>query len=214
MFSLQNLSKDELISRIKEGQFLRRAKNYEIIKDSLKSFCDIKTLKEEIPKLEQIIVYLISLSISVEYIAKLLKIERSKICEIAKQRKITIVNSMNQTYNPKNRSFAKPQLITACEQYNFICPSCFNPLNLENMENITGHHIIPYSRGGLTLTENCLPLHIDCHYENFQELHQYIFNTENVLLTAQYFNQLKQKLQLRRSGLVPLLYKKFKKIIT
>jgi hypothetical protein len=111
-------------------------------------------------------------------------------------------NYLHPVDKPEARCFSKPQIMKACENFNYICPYCFRMLNPMEKESITGHHIIPYSRGGLTRVGNCLPLHVKCHYDDFRMLHHMLFNNTDSIYGAKYYNDLKRRLNSKESGLL------------
>lgn len=58
----------------------------------------------------------------------------------------------------RTRQFIKRQLIA---EHGAVCALCGKPIT--NMKDVTLDHIIPVSRGGLTVKENCQLAHERCN---------------------------------------------------
>jgi hypothetical protein len=58
------------------------------------------------------------------------------------------------------RAFTENQKRTVYEQQKKLCLKCKKPFQIKQME---AHHIIPWSKGGKTVLENCQMLCLDCH---------------------------------------------------
>lgn len=157
---------------------------------------------------EKEILFMIKHSVSLKFIKKYFKINSSKlVIDIAKKYKCQSYILSGYTENAAARCFSKNQIIRACEDFNYICPMCFKPLDIIDYKTVTGHHILPFARGGRTLKDNCLPLHVRCHFEDFKILHSVLFDSADPIYSAKYFNKLKDKLMLRQSGMNYILNK-------
>ena len=157
---------------------------------------------------ENEILFMIKHSVSLKFIKKYFNIGSSKlIIDIAKKHKCQSYILSSYTENAKARCFSKNQIIRACEDFNYICPMCFKALDIVDYETVTGHHILPFARGGKTVKDNCLPLHVRCHFEDFKILHSVLFDSADPIYSAKYFNKLKEKLMLRPSGMEYILNK-------
>lgn len=58
------------------------------------------------------------------------------------------------------RSFPDDIKMEVWEKQNHICPHCHHEYDFEFME---GDHIIPWSKGGKTVKENCQMLCMECN---------------------------------------------------
>ena len=74
---------------------------------------------------------------------------------------------------------------------------------ITNIKSLTGHHIQPYAMGGKTSIDNCLPLHTKCHFDEFKILHSALFDSNDPIYSAKYFNSLKERLMQEKSGAGP-----------
>ncbi|MDR0423612.1 MAG: HNH endonuclease [Rickettsiales bacterium] len=155
-------------------------------------------------KLEKKICYLIGLGISKEYIANIFNISMKSVENMAIANKMNSVLLKKYETTSDDRCFSKKQILKACEFYNFICPLCFKPLDIRNLSNITGHHILPYSQGGKTDIDNCLPLHIECHYLDFEKLHG-LHNVNNRIYTKQKLDEIMELFKNDHGGIDYLL---------
>ena len=84
---------------------------------------------------------------------------------------------------------------------------CFKPLDINDLKTLTGHHIQPFARGGKTTKDNCLPLHVTCHFEDFKLLHSALFDSTDPIYSLKYFNELKAKLKNEESGITFVIKK-------
>lgn len=200
---------DKILETIEKEQKILSFKNRSKIKDYfLKN--EILLEKYDLIKsnylYEKEILFMIKHFTSIGFIKKYFKLNNSKcIIDIAKKYKCQSYILSSFTENIKARCFSKNQIIRACEEFNYICPMCFKPLDIVNISTITGHHILPFARGGETRKENCLPLHVRCHFEDFKILHSLLFDSNDPVYSAKYFNLLKEKLSKRQSGMDYLL---------
>jgi hypothetical protein len=192
--SERDLNMDDFIKKIDLEVKVRKEKNRAIIRDYFKNI-DVTTTDSYPLEVREMLDW-IYLGVSKEYMSKLYDVDLDKL-------DIYVPDTKNQTYHENARLFAKSQKITACERFNYICPMCFQPLDIRNTDAITGHHIVPYSRGGLTSIDNCLPLHVSCHFEEFKLLHESLFS-DNILYSWQYYNELRSKIGKIDSGLLML----------
>ena len=205
---------DKIIGTIEKEQKILSFKNKSKIKDY---FIKNKILLEKYDIIksnylyEKEILFMIKHFTSIGFIKKYFKLNNSKyIIDIAKKHKCQSYILSSFTENVKARCFSKNQIIRACEDFNYICPMCFKPLNISDMSTLTGHHILPFARGGETRKENCLPLHVKCHFEDFKLLHSVLFDSVDPIYSAKYFNNLKEKLNSRQSGMDYILRAYFK----
>lgn len=202
---------DKLIDSIEKSQKLLSIKNKDKIRDYFRKN-EILSERFNIIKVNHIyekeIIFMIKHSVSLNFIKKYLEVNNSKlIIDIAKKHKCQSYILSGFTENIKARCFSKNQIIRSCEDFNYICPMCFKPLDIVESKSITGHHIWPFARGGETRKENCLPLHVRCHFEDFKLLHSVLFDSEDPIYSAKYFNSLKNKLYTRQSGMDFILKK-------
>ena len=63
------------------------------------------------------------------------------------------------------RSFSDNQKREAYERQKGICPKCTPPNNHYKIEEMQGDHIIPWSKGGKTIADNCQMLCSKCNRE-------------------------------------------------
>lgn len=63
------------------------------------------------------------------------------------------------------RSFSDNQKREAYERQKGICPKCIPPNNHYKIEEMQGDHIIPWSKGGKTIADNCKMLCSKCNRE-------------------------------------------------
>ena len=63
------------------------------------------------------------------------------------------------------RSFSDNQKREAYERQKSICPKCTPPNNHYKIEEMQGDHIIPWSKGGKTIADNCQMLCSKCNRE-------------------------------------------------
>ncbi|MDR2760285.1 MAG: HNH endonuclease [Rickettsiales bacterium] len=192
--SEHNFDINDFIKKIGFEVRERRERNRKVVREYFKNI-NATVADPFPPEVEEMLSWM-RLGVSKEYISKLYNVRLDDFC-------IHISNTKNQTYHENARLFAKAQKIVACERFNYICPMCFQPLDIRDMDVIAGHHIVPYSRGGLTNLDNCLPLHASCHLEEFRLLHESLF-TDNALYSWQYYNELRSKINEIDSGLLML----------
>ncbi|MDR0571639.1 MAG: HNH endonuclease [Rickettsiales bacterium] len=186
---------DDFIKKIDLEVKDRREKNRAIVRDYFKNI-DMSAAMDSYPLEVREMLDWIYLGVSKEYISKLYDIDLDKL-------DIHVPDTKNQTYHENARLFARSQKIAACERFNYICPMCFQPLDIRKTDTITGHHIIPYSLGGITNIDNCLPLHVSCHFEEFKILHESLFG-DDILYSWKYYNDLRFKINRIDSGLLML----------
>ena len=196
---------DKFIETIENNRKLLSIKNKNKIKDYFiknEILLDKYDLIKSNYLYEKEILFMIKHFVSINFIKRYFKLNSSKyIIDIAKKYKCQSYILSSFTENVKARCFSKNQIIRACEDFNYICPMCFKPLDITNMSTLTGHHILPFARGGETRKENCLPLHVRCHFEDFKLLHSVLFDSSDPIYSARYFNLLKEKLNNRQSGM-------------
>ena len=196
---------DKFIETIENNRKLLSIKNKNKIKDYFiknEILLDKYDLIKSNYLYEKEILFMIKHFVSINFIKRYFKLNSSKyIIDIAKKYKCQSYILSSFTENVKARCFSKNQIIRACEDFNYICPMCFKPLDITNMSTLTGHHILPFARGGETRKENCLPLHVRCHFEDFKLLHSVLFFFFYPIYSARYFNLLKEKLNNRQSGM-------------
>ena len=196
---------DKFIETIENNRKLLSIKNKNKIKDYFiknEILLDKYDLIKSNYLYEKEILFMIKHFVSINFIKRYFKLNSSKyIIDIAKKYKYQSYILSSFTENVKARCFSKNQIIRACEDFNYICPMCFKPLDITNMSTLTGHHILPFARGGETRKENCLPLHVRCHFEDFKLLHSVLFDSSDPIYSARYFNLLKEKLNNRQSGM-------------
>lgn len=204
MLNILNFSDDELISFIKNDQKSRIIINKEEIKRYY-----LQNNNEDIIELnckyEKEIIFMIKHSVSLKFIVKYLKVSEKYVKNIATKYKCNSQLLSSFTENENARCFSKNQILRACEDFNYICPMCFKTLDITDINSLTGHHIQPFAVGGKTIKDNCLPLHVKCHFEDFKILHSALFDTSNPIYSAKYFNLLKKKLQKEESGMTSIL---------
>ena len=196
---------DKFIETIENNRKLLSIKNKNKIKDYFiknEILLDKYDLIKSNYLYEKEILFMIKHFVSINFIKRYFKLNSSKyIIDIAEKYKCQSYILSSFTENVKARCFSKNQIIRACEDFNYICPMCFKPLDITNMSTLTGHHILPFARGGETRKENCLPLHVRCHFEDFKLLHSVLFDSSDPIYSARYFNLLKEKLNNRQSGM-------------
>lgn len=207
MLDILDISSNELLEYIKEEQKVRVENNVEQVKNYIQqtNLGDTEETREY--EHERDILFMIRHSVSSKFIAKYFNVNQDYIKKIASKNKCQSYLLSGFTENANARCFSKNQILRACEDFNYICPMCFKPLDIRNPHTLTGHHIHPFARGGKTIKENCLPLHVTCHFEDFKLLHSALFNSDDPIYSAKYFNLLKDKLQKEKSGISYLLSK-------
>jgi 5-methylcytosine-specific restriction endonuclease McrA len=203
MANYSNLSSNELKISLKEKHKNKKIVNIDKTRKYYLNFFS-KIDKKSTNEIKNKICYLIELGISARYLADFFNLKSEEIKSIAIENKIN--SNLFRKYKKETdyRCFSKRQIVKSCENYNFICPVCFCPLDIRHLETITGHHIIPYSQGGKTKIDNCLPLHITCHYEDFEKLHG-LQKISNRIYTKKHFNIIKKMLKEDKSGIEFLL---------
>lgn len=203
------LNIDKIIETIEKNQKILSIKNKNKIKNYFiknEILLDKYDLIRSNYLYEKEILFMIKHFVSINFIKKYFKLNSNKyIIDIAKKHKCQSYILSSFTENIKARCFSKNQIIRACEDFNYICPMCFKPLDIVKISTVTGHHILPFARGGETRKENCLPLHVRCHFEDFRILHSVLFDSEDPIYSAKYFNLLKEKLNNKHSGMDYLL---------
>ena len=198
-------SSNKILKYIKKEEKVKINENKKQIKFYLKNtFKNTKNLKDEF---EDEIIFMINNSISLNFISNYFGLNKKYIEEIAKKNQLSskLIKSYNE--NIEARCFTKNQILKTCEEFNYICPMCFKSLDITNFQTLTGHHIIPFAKGGKTSKDNCLPLHISCHFSDFKLLHSALFDSEDPIYSAKYFNELKNKFQKEESGITLILKK-------
>lgn len=87
---------------------------------------------------------------------------RKKHAKKRRTNKITYVEMMKMSsiQETKTRQFIKRQLIS---RDGAVCAICGKPIN--NMKDCTIDHIVPVSKGGQTIVENCQLAHFRCNVE-------------------------------------------------
>lgn len=204
--NILDYSPKELINLFKEEQRACLIENKEKIKDYFMQNNPLEGMcVNGVCKYEDQIVFLIRHFVSLKFISKYFDVSPEYVKEIAKKNKCHSQLLSNFTESINARCFSKSQLLRACEDFNYICPMCFKPLDITNISTLTGHHIQPFARGGETNKDNCLPLHVSCHFDDFKLLHSSLFDSDDPLYSAKYFNELKDKLQNVESGITSIL---------
>lgn len=195
------MTKDITIKFLKEEQKIRVIKNTEQIKNYFLQKCENNCKDTNEYKYEKEILFLIKYSVSMKFLSKYFKVSEEHIKKIATKHRCYSQLLSNFTENVNARCFSKNQILRTCEDFNYICPMCFKPLDITKISTLTGHHIQPFSRGGKTIRDNCLPLHVNCHFDDFKLLHSTLFDSNNPIYSAKYFNLLKEKLRNEKSGI-------------
>lgn len=78
--------------------------------------------------------------------------------------------------NSDKRKFNDTEKLEALNRQNFICPMCNESMSLENTH---GGHIVPFSSGGTTTSDNLVALHAHCNLKlGSRDLNEWI--KENV----------------------------------
>jgi hypothetical protein len=200
-----NISKNKIFSFIKEKTQKNIEKNITIIKEywdeytnSMPSYISMENEKE--------IIFLIKNYVSINFISKYFKITKKQVENLATKYGSNADLFIKSEDKKDSRLFSKMQIIRASENFNFICPLCFKTLDITKLNTITGHHIRPFAKGGLTSQDNCLPLHTQCHLDDFKLLHAQLFN-DDIIYSVKYFNLLKKKFKDEKSGVEDFLLK-------
>jgi len=192
------MSKDITIHLIKEEQKAKRDRNKTQVREYF-----LRGKKDPLygSLTERRIVFLIKHFVSSKFLARYFNLPAAKIKRIATKNHCYSYLIPNFTENINARCFSKNQILRACEDFNYICPMCFRPLDIVNISTVTGHHVIPFARGGKTTKDNCLPLHVKCHFDDFKLLHSALFDSDDPIYSAKYFNTIKSKLHQKKSGI-------------
>ncbi|GMO56027.1 MAG: hypothetical protein Ta2D_00070 [Rickettsiales bacterium] len=199
------ISKNKILSFIKEKTEKNIEKNVGIIKDYWNEYTNSMPSYISVENEEQII-FLIKNYVSTNFISNYFKITKKQVENLATKHKCNADLFIKSEKDSNNRLFSKMQVIRASENFNFLCPLCFKTLDITKLNTITGHHIRPFAMGGLTSQDNCLPLHTQCHLDDFKLLHAQLFD-EDVIYSAKYFNLLKKKFKEINSGVSDFLPK-------
>jgi len=206
MLDILKVPSENLLKYIKDEQKVKVDLNKEQIKNYvLRNTKKYKCIYEY--EFEEEILFMIKHSVSLKFITKYFGINDDYVKDIAKKHKCQSYLLSSFTENMDARCFSRNQILRACEEFNYICPMCFKPLDITNLKSLTGHHIQPFARGGKTIKDNCLPLHVSCHFEDFKLLHSALFDSTDPIYSARYFNFLKQKLRSEESGITAILKK-------
>lgn len=204
MLNILNISSEELLKYIKDEQKIK----VDLNKEQVKNYIFQNKIKYECLyeyEFEKEILFMIKNSISLKFIMEYFEISDEYVKAIAVKHKCQSYLLSSFTENVNARCFSRNQILRACEDFNYICPMCFKPLNITNVRSLTGHHIQPFARGGKTTKDNCLPLHVTCHFEDFKLLHSALFDSTNPIYSAKYFNSLKEKLKKEESGITTIV---------
>ena len=193
--------RDLTVKFLKEEQKERVIRNIEQVKDYFLQKCKNNCKDTTEYEYEKEILFLIKYSVSLKFMVKYFNVPSEHIKKIATKHRCYSQLLSNFTENINARCFSKNQILRSCEEFNYICPMCFKPLDITNIHTLTGHHIQPFARGGKTTKDNCLPLHVHCHFDDFKLLHSALFDSEDPIYSAKYFNSLKAKLQNEKSGI-------------
>jgi hypothetical protein len=196
------LSLKEIEKKIRQQHKVKSKINNEKTEEYYEDYVS-KINEKPLTELKKKICYLLELNISKEYVADLFKMNIKEIENIAIENKLNSLLFMKYEEKIDNRCFTKRQILKSCEFYNFICPLCFKPLDIRT-EIVTGHHILPYSQNGKTEIDNCLPLHIECHYLDFEKLHG-LQDSNNRIYTKQRLDEIKELFKTDNSGINCLL---------
>ena len=204
MLNILDISEEELLAFIKEDQKSRTIINKEQVK---KYFLQnsIGIDNSCVFEHEEDILFMIKHSVSLKFISKYFNMSENDIKNIATRHKCNSQLLSGFTENENARCFSRNQILRACEEFNYICPMCFKPLDITHIDTLTGHHIQPFAIGGKTTKDNCLPLHVKCHFEDFKILHSALFDSSDPIYSAKYFTLLKGKLQNEESGITSIL---------
>ena len=204
MQDILNFSDEELLDLLKKDQEYRVSINKEQVK---KYFLQNSGFSENdcIFNHEEEILFLIRYSVSLKFISKYFNVSENYVKNIANRHKCQSQLLSGFTENINARCFSRNQILRACEEFNYICPMCFKPLDITRIDTLTGHHIQPFAVGGKTTKDNCLPLHVKCHFEDFKNLHLVLFTSDDPIYSAKYFNALKEKLSKEESGITSIL---------
>ena len=204
MLNILNVPSEELLKYIKDEQKIRIDLNMEQVKNYiLRNANRYECLYEY--EFEEEILFMIKHSVSLKFIMEYFGISDEYVKGIALKHKCQSYLLSSFTENINARCFSKNQILRACEDFNYICPMCFKPLDITNVKSLTGHHIQPFARGGKTTKDNCLPLHTTCHFEDFKLLHSVLFDSADPIYSAKYFNSLKEKLKKEESGITTVI---------
>lgn len=193
--------KNLTIKFLKEEQKERLIKNTEQIQSYFLQKCENSCKDNTEYEYEKEILFLIKYSVSLKFLAQYFKVPEEHIKKIATKHRCYSQLLSNFTENVNARCFSKNQILRTCEDFNYICPMCFKPLDITKIHTLTGHHIQPFARGGKTAKDNCLPLHVNCHFDDFKLLHSALFDSADPIYSAKYFNLLKEKLKTEKSGI-------------
>ncbi len=204
MLNILNASSEELLKYIKDEQKVRIDLNREQVKNYiLQNTRRYECLYEY--EFEEEILFMIKHSVSLKFIMEYFDISNDYVKGIALKHKCQSYLLSGFTENINARCFSRNQILRACEDFNYICPMCFKPLDITDVGTLTGHHIQPFARGGKTTKDNCLPLHVTCHFEDFKLLHSALFDSADPIYSAKYFNSLKEKLKKEESGITAII---------
>lgn len=204
MQNILSFSSKELLKQIRDEQKIKVNLNKEQVKNYiLQNKKRYKCIYEY--EFEEEILFMIKHSVSLKFIMEYFGISDEYIKSVALKHKSQSYLLTSFTENIEARCFSKNQILRACEDFNYICPMCFKPLDITNINSLTGHHIQPFSRGGKTTKDNCLPLHVSCHFEDFKLLHSALFDSVDPIYSAKYFNLLKEKLKKEESGITSII---------
>ena len=205
---LKNLSLKNLLLNLKKEQENKALKNKEKIDNYNKKnklFFNTEYKYDH----EKEIVFMIKNHVSLKFITNYFKIDEKIIKDIALRHRCQSQLLSAYTENINARCFSKSQITRVCEEFNYICPMCFKTLDITNIKSLTGHHIQPYAMGGKTSIDNCLPLHTKCHFDEFKILHSALFDSNDPIYSAKYFNSLKERLMQEKSGMDEILKKHY-----
>lgn len=213
MLSLSNTSPKELLKFLREEQKTCIIKNREQIKDYYVKNSLEDSIENYKYEHEWEIIFMIKHFISLKFIKKYFNISTDYVKKIAIKNKCHSQLLSDFTENEEARCFSKSQILRSCEDFNYICPMCFKSLDITNTNTLTGHHIQPFARGGKTTKDNCLPLHLNCHFDDFKLLHSVLFDSTDPIYSAKYFDSLKNKLKKEKSGIDAIIKREKSKII-
>ena len=188
-----NIIKKEQKHRVKKNN--KQIKAYYLKNNASNFICSYENEQEKQ------IIFMIKHFVSINFITQYFNTSPDYVKKLATKHKCCSQISSNFTENINARCFSKNQILRACEDFNYICPMCFKALDITNIQSLTGHHIQPFAIGGKTTKDNCLPLHASCHFADFKLLHSALFNSEDPIYSAKYFNFLKERLKSEKSGI-------------
>ena len=182
MLNFFELSKDELAKSIRDEQEARVEKNKQQIHDYIMKTTSLCCNGKCEYQYEDEVYFMIKNSVSLKFITSYLNVSEQHVKDIAIKYKLqsNLLSSFSENVNA--RCFSRNQILISSVEFNYLCPMCFKPLDITDINSLTGHHIQPFARGGKTSKDNCLPLHVNCHLSDFKLLHSVLFDSDDLCL--------------------------------